>query len=79
MARFCNLVVEFNGLVSKRGQQQCWPFYMPVSIAFQRFFSFYLFVLFYLKIIVFFPYFLFLLHVIFFVKRSHQITITFNK
>ena len=40
LARFCNLVVEFNGLVSKRGQQQCWPFYMPASIAFQRFFVF---------------------------------------
>jgi len=26
----CNLVSEFNGLVSKTGQQQCWPFYMPV-------------------------------------------------
>jgi hypothetical protein len=25
----CNLVSEFNGLVSKTGQQQCWPFYMP--------------------------------------------------
>jgi len=33
-------VVEFNGLVSKQGQQQCWPFYMPVSTAFQRFSTF---------------------------------------
>ncbi len=40
VARFCNLVVEFNGLVSKQGQQQCWPFYMPVNAAFQRFSSF---------------------------------------
>lgn len=38
VARFCNLVVEFNGLVSKQGQQQCWPFYMPATAAFQRFF-----------------------------------------
>lgn len=53
LGRFCNLVVEFNGLVSKQGQQQCWPFYMPVCIAFQRFFDFYSFALFSLKTIVF--------------------------
>lgn len=79
MARFCNLVVEFNGLVSKQGQQQCWPFYMPASIAFQRFYEFHLHLSFYLKSVVFIHYFLLLLHMIFFMKRTHQITITFNK
>lgn len=79
MARFCNLVVEFNGLVSKRGQQQCWPFYMPASVAFQRFFVFFQLLFFCSKSNVFPQIFFLLLCMIFFMKRTHQINITFSK
>ena len=39
MPHFSNLVEEFNGLVSKKGQQQCWPFYLMIAIVLREFSS----------------------------------------
>ncbi len=37
MPHYCNLEVEFNGLVSKQGQQKCWPFYVRFIPSLSRF------------------------------------------
>jgi hypothetical protein len=50
----CNLAIEFNGLVSIKGQQKCWPFYfLKISEnLFERFYK-------QIKSFISFPFFIF--------------------
>lgn len=79
MSQFCNLVVEFNGLVSKQGQQQCWPFYMPATAAFQKIQHFFLRTISFKNSSSFIHDFIILCCLIFLHERTHEITIIFIK